>query len=67
MPWEEILLRGWSSTWCVLYGAATSECLAATAALCLCHHLPDYVVIGLLIGMMLLAAAQSLARGKFEL
>jgi hypothetical protein len=29
--------------------------------------IPDYVVIGLLIGMMLLAAAQSLARGKFEL
>ena len=29
--------------------------------------IPEYVVIGLLIGMMLLAAAQSLARGKFEL
>ena len=29
--------------------------------------IPDYVAIGILIGMMLLAAARSLARGKFEL
>jgi hypothetical protein len=29
--------------------------------------IPDYVVIRFLIGMMLLAAARSLARGKFEL
>jgi len=29
--------------------------------------IPDYVVIGFLIGMMLLAAAWSLALGKFEL
>jgi hypothetical protein len=29
--------------------------------------IPDYVVIGFLIGMMLLAAARSLALGKFEL
>ena len=29
--------------------------------------IPDYVVIGFLIGMMLLAVARSLALGKFEL
>jgi hypothetical protein len=29
--------------------------------------IPDYVVIGILIGMMVLAAAQSLRRGKFKL
>jgi len=29
--------------------------------------IPDYVAIGLLIGMMLLAAARSLASGNFEL
>ena len=29
--------------------------------------IPDYVVIGLLIGVMLLAAARSLSLGKFEL
>jgi len=29
--------------------------------------IPDYVAIGLLIGMMLLAGARSLASGKFEL
>jgi hypothetical protein len=29
--------------------------------------IPDYLVIGFLIGMMLLVAARSLARGKFEL
>jgi hypothetical protein len=29
--------------------------------------IPDYVVIGFLIGMMLSAAARSLGRGKFEL
>jgi len=29
--------------------------------------IPDYVAIGLLIGMILLAAARSLALGKFRL
>ena len=29
--------------------------------------IPDYVAIGILIGMMLLAAARSLAPGEFEL
>ena len=29
--------------------------------------IPDYVAIGLLIGMMLLAGSRSLASGKFEL
>jgi hypothetical protein len=37
MPWEENFGARLVFDMAVLYSAATSECLAATAVLCLCH------------------------------
>ncbi len=67
IPWEEILLCGWSSTWLFSIARPHQNVWLRLRCYAYAMTISDYVVIGLLIGMMLLAAARSLAGGKFEL